>query len=1176
MIDKLFPLLAACILLVQGPGALADSVSYTRGVGVYPGAPADYTGPAQTRPDKHQVRNLALLRPVRASSSYDLNLTGHLVADGIVEEEQPCFLEVSTQDGPFARNSRDILIDGNPSSSVMVPNGEDAFLQMLLRNGSFSAERFSLLGTALSHSSDASAYRIVFEKCDESGQWTPFAESQGSLKGASTPLSFSCDLPAEKISGVRARFFCDDVKSWKINEFYFYDGAGKTFQPLTIGQFSSSWMSEGAGEESLEMDLGSVSRISGIRLHWINGAVEGKVLVSKNGRRWKKISTFPAEEIHRRTRARYIRLEMTKSSDGNPYVLSEIEVTGKGGVGLAPAAQPEAEGGRLFLQGGGWKLSRAGSVSASGEQISTDRFDDSSWLVATVPGTVLMSYVNAGAVPDGSHADDQLQISDSYFHSDFWYRDSFDLPAAFAGKTLTLRFDGINWKAEVFFNGVRLGNIEGAFRRGDFDVTALAREHNILAVKIFRTAHPGPATVQDKAVAGLNGGVLGADNPTYHASIGWDWIPSVRGRNIGIWNDVVLEATDGAVTIEDVDIASKLSGERSGNGPATVYSYADLTARAVLQNRSGAAREGVLKLRFDGKIYEQPCSIAAGECKEVFLPVFRVDNPRLWWPAGYGSQELYDASFCFEEGGSVSDECTVKTGIREMTYRTDGGILDIYVNGRRFVGNGGSWGFPEFNLRFRAREYDAAVAYHADMGLTLIRNWVGQTGDDEFYDACDRHGVMVWQDFWLANPVDGPDPDDEDLFLDNARDYVRKIRRHPCIAIYVGRNEGMPPAAVDEGLDRIVRQMHPGMMYIPHSAEGLVSGYGPYCAQDTPADYFTLERGFDRLHSERGMPNVMTYESMLRWAAEEDLWPKEDTDLWGMHDFTTGGHQRTVTYDTILERWFGKQASLKDYTERAQWVNYDIFRALYESRSPRRKGVLSWMSHSCWPSLVWHVYDYYFDPGAAYFGAKKGCAPIRIQWNPVDGKVEVVNHSAGDRTGLLAVARTIKYDGTILTSQEVRTDSFEDSTVQLMGLENADAGNCPVWFIQLALYEGDRLLADNFYWQSSAAGGSLSALSSLDKVRLESSLIGSDSADGGLSALVKVRNTSGTPALMIRLRLCTPDGESILPAIYSDNYFSLMGGEEKEILVRFREEDTRGGHPEVEVSGFNVVNNIVS
>ena len=144
---------------------------------------------------------------------------------------------------------------------------------------------------------------------------------------------------------------------------------------------------------------------------------------------------------------------------------------------------------------------------------------------------------------------------------------------------------------------------------------------------------------------------------------------------------------------------------------------------------------------------------------------------------------------------------------------------------------GGNWGFSESMLRYRAREYDAAVRYHRDMNFNMIRNWVGQIGEDAFYEACDRHGIVVWQDFWLANPWDGPDPDDNDLFLRNAKDYVLRIRSHPSHRAVLRAQRGLSAeAAGRRHARRCSANCIPGMHYISSSADDVVSGHGPYQA----------------------------------------------------------------------------------------------------------------------------------------------------------------------------------------------------------------------------------------------------------------------------------------------------------------------------------------------------------
>ena len=1175
---KLFHASAALMLAGAISAACTQALpdGGTRGIGIYPGNPDEYDGPVMVAADG-SYRNLALRRPAWHSNSIDYNLTGHLVTDGIITDEAPLPMQVLASGENIEPRLRERLFDDN-FTAVTVPGKAGARLEVGLtmtqdadiitfegncrmKPDSSLPEDFIPKLTVVLDDDDFNIVELPLQPCSptihEGGgsQNVSVLEGLSSAKtmqpryGSSRELSFAyiASLPDVRCGAFIIELDTDAVQEWNFTEVNFYKD-GREVSMLPSGHFVSAWMPEPGRDASfVTIDLGAVATFDCCRIFWAdNNRSSGFIETSADRKKWKTVAEFDygQEEIAATGKGRYVRLNVY-----GPCAVSEFEVWGTGGI--VPAAQQAkaARGDTLELSRGAWLLQRASEVEAVGETISTGGFAADGWLAATVPGTVAGSYYNAGAIPDIRYDDDQLQISESFFNGDFWYRDTFTLPDGFQGRRLTLDFNGINWKADIFLNGQYLGHIDGAFMRGRFDVTDIVRAENALAVLIHSNAHPGVIKEQTAITADTNGGILGADNPTFHPTIGWDWIPTVRGRDIGIWDNVYLRA-ENAVSIDDGFVTTHLAKNSVSIAPG-----------AVLKNLTDKAIDGVLRMTVGDFPMEKLVSLAPGQEFEVAMDPRPMPDAKLWWPVGYGEQNMYGVTAEFITAGQCLGRFEFTTGLREMTYDTTEGILDIYINGRRLIGNGGNWGFPEIYLNYRAREYDAAVAYHADMNFTMIRNWVGQTGDREFFEACDRHGVMIWQDFWLANPWDGPDPDDNAMFMANARDFVRRIRNHPSIALYCGRNEGYPPAVLDEGLRALVAEEHPGMFYMPHSAEGYVSGNGPYRALPVE-EYFKAERGKDRIHSERGMPNVMTAESMRRMLREENWWPQ--TSVWGIHDYTLENAQSAATFNAMVKEHFGPASSLEEFTRWAQLVNYDGYRAMYESRSWNRKGLLIWMSHSCWPSMVWQTYDYYLAPTAAYFGAKKGSAPIRIQWNPVRGCVEVVNDNYGDLEGATAEMSVVTYDGNIIFTRSDNVSLNDDSTLPLAPMAVDSAAMGAVHYLKLKLTKDGQTLADNFYIHSS--DGDLSILKTLPKASVRMSTRMHREGDGWIME-ASLHNSGKTPALMLRLDL-TAGGEQVLPVLYEDNWFSLLPGEAKSVTVRFKDADTRGCKPELIVSSL--------
>jgi beta-galactosidase/beta-glucuronidase len=962
-------------------------------------------------------------------------------------------------------------------------------------------------------------------------------------------------------------------------------------------QFSSAWKSATAGWEWIYVDLGASSNIDRVVCRWLQRATEGSIQVSDDAVAWKTVQPLPSggsvDDLKLKAKARYLRVLMTRAASPQGYALTELEVYGTGGLVARPQPAPTpAKDGRLDLAAGKWRVQRDSLVKADGSALSRPGFQDADWIPATVPGTILSSYVNAGALPDPNFGDNQMAISDAFFYADFWYRDEF-IPAPLAkGQKLWLNFDGINWKAEVFLNGQALGRIEGGFQRARYDVTRWIRpgESNALAVRIIKNSQPGSVKEKTFDHPDTNGGILGTDNPTYHASIGWDWIPTIRGRNTGIWNDVYLTRT-GAVTLEDPSVQSVLQAskplrpEAGATAPATARPSitAEVTLGVTLRNPGPEPCSGTLRGRFGEISFERPITLAAGQTLPVKLdpstvPALTILNPRLWWPAGYGSPELYPVELRFETTDGVSDAKSFQAGIRQFTYRMEDDSFQMWVNGRRFIPRGGNWGFPESMLRYRGREYDAAVRYHADMHFNMIRNWVGQTGDDEFYEACDRHGVVVWQDFWLANPWDGDDPDSATLFMANASDMVRRIRTHPSVGFYCGRNEGYPPKPIDDAIRGLLTELHPGLPYLSSSADDVATGHGPY--QAMPLDSYAV-RPMIKLHSEMGMPNIPTYDSLKLMMPESAQWPMGPQ--WGLHDFCLGGAQGGSSYLEMIRKSYGYAQSAAEWTGLAQFLNYDGYRAMFEGQGRNRQGLLIWMSHPAWPSFVWQTYDYFLEPTAAYFAAKKACEPIHIQWNARTDKVEVVNYNGGDTKGLTAVAQLLNLDGSLQWESRKALDTLatldipgkperigcpEDSCTTPILIQRP-VSLSPIYFIRLRLMSGEATVSENTYCRGLEIEDT-QALRQLPKARLEA--ITTRQQKGECWQIVtELRNVSSVPALMVRLKAIRENaGDRILPVLYSDNYLTLMPGEKTTIHTELRQADTRGQQPRMLVEGFNV------
>jgi hypothetical protein len=1168
-------------------GPESSSVEYTRGVGVYPGDPSEDFGPTLV-PDPSTYRNLALHRPAYQSSSYDYNLTAQLVTDGIKDTHRPDWIATSASSrGLLPKHEREFFLDHSPATRVDLL-GPRAWVQVRLGGGVSVPEVDSIevlfiapadlhqesLSVSVSASEDGRQWeelgKVTKPELEPATGYPPGFARPGQLFKPSLPLRTSSRrrfyrVEFEALNVPESPF----VLAWQVAELAFFSRN----QRVEIGgpyNFTSAWMSAGLGEEWVYADLGARCEFDRVALQWIARAAEGSLQVSDDATSWRDIQPLPVEtgnfddiRLAQPVQGRYVRILMLRPSSEDGYILSEMEVYGRGGLvpqpKPAPAAGPD---GRLDLVGGAWRLQRDSLVHADGPNLSKVGFPDQDWIVATVPGTVISSYFNVGAIPDPNYGENQLLISDSFFCTDFWYRNEFTTPALSPGERAWMNFDGINWKADIFLNGEKLGRIEGSFMRGRFDVTErlFAGGKNALAVRIEKCDTPGSTHQNTFESEAYNGGALGLDNPSYHASIGWDFIPTIRGRDTGIWGDVYLTVT-GPVTIEEPVVTT--------TSPLPDTSQADVSIEMKLVNHAPHPVVGTLRGSLGELQFEQRVMLDGSASKNVKFdpsntPSLRLQNPKLWWPVGYGEANLYPVELSFQpQKQKVSHTLAFNMGVRQMSYSEEGEALRIWINGRRFVPLGGNWGFSESMLRYRRREYDIAVRYHRDMNFNMIRNWVGQVGDEAFFAACDRHGVMVWQEFWLANPWDGPDPKDNEMFMRNVVDSVRRFRNHPSVGIYCGRNEGGPPKSLDHGMRRALAENHPGIHFISDSASGVVEGHGPY--RPMPVSFYFTAGAYTKLHSEMGMPNMPPVESVRAMMPESALWPQGLA--WGLHGFTLA-EEGVEVFRNMIEFNYGGADNLEDWVWLAQFLNYEEWRAMFEGQSKYRMGLLLWMSHPCWPSLLWQTYDYYFEPTSAYFGCKKGCEPVHIQWNPVSESIEVVNYSGGNAKGLTATVEVLNMDGTKQWERSAPLDSPEDSVSYCISMEYP-SGLTPLHFLRLSLTRGAETVSTNFYMRGPAEGD-YRAIRQLPKISLEASTHVAR-RDSRWRLTTELHNPSEHPALMVRLKAVREkSGDRILPVIYSDNYISLMPGERRTIQTEVEHADTRGETPRIVAEGFNL------
>jgi mannosylglycoprotein endo-beta-mannosidase len=836
----------------------------------------------------------------------------------------------------------------------------------------------------------------------------------------------------------------------------------------------------------------------------------------------------------------------------------------------------------------GWKAKKASELVVDGTIISSKDFKLYDWMDAVVPGTVLTTLLHNGKVLDPFFGMNNEQIPDIYevgaSHYTYWFFNEFKTPKVTDGEQVWLKFRGINYSAELFVNGQKINpdNHQGMYLREKYLITPyLTNGSNRLAVLV----HP-PDPVGAPNGQGGDGTI--ARSVTMQFTAGWDWICPIKDRNTGIWDEVSIETT-GSVDLLDPFVQTLVPGKRIPEGkqePATILTSADLL------NSSLTIQTGILVARCGAQEVSKKISIPAGQKISVSLPEFKIQNPQLWWPNGTGDHPLYQMEFSFKkEDGSLSDQEKVSFGIRQTSTH-----FDIKLNARVFSINGqdifikgGNWIASDALLRLSPERYDADVRMHAQMNMNMIRVWGGSmTERPDFYDACDKYGLLVWQDLFISGDCNGrwfdpmkkesqdrrrAYPDNHSLFISTVVDQTKMLRNHPSLYLWCGGNEYPPPADIDAKLKNdIFPKFDPTRFYLDQSTstdlsknEAGVNGDGPYTIQN-PLSFFTVKSfAFNPELGSVGVPNVETIRKIME---EKDLVvPSNEliNPVWVYHKY--------IKYQDYIDN-YGKANEIVDFCKKAQIVNYEQYRALQEGFNAGMwksyTGMLVWKNQNPWTALRGQFYDVFLEQNGGFYGYQHGAKPIHAQLNLNDSSVCLVNQTVKELRDLTVVVEQMDIHGRVLTSEKIKT-TVAANVISNIGKVSQPKTDDEVYFLRLQVLDQAKTVQDeNIYWLSKP-GKSYTQLNNLKTTAINAQV---KSVEKG-KKIVHVVNSGTETAFFIRLKVLQGDrGELALPVFFSDNYITLFPRESKDIEVDYSQVMNSSKSLSFAAEGWNVKNTV--
>jgi exo-1,4-beta-D-glucosaminidase len=839
-----------------------------------------------------------------------------------------------------------------------------------------------------------------------------------------------------------------------------------------------------------------------------------------------------------------------------------------------------------------WRLQSACVDKADGAEISSAGFATRNWLEISVPSTVLAAQVADKIFPDpyfgmnlrnipgtsypiGHDFSNLPMPQDSPYRCGWWYRTEFSAPAAGRDHRFWLHFGGINYRGEIWVNGKRVADsstVAGAYRTYDFDVTDALKPgaKNVLAVETFAP------TEKD---LGIN----------------WvDWNPCPPDKDMGLWGDVNLVET-GPVTLRSPMAVTHFEDSS--------LETADLTLYAELHNGTNHEVHGTVSGNAAGVRVEQPVHLAANEDKTVVFsaeqfPALRLHNPKPWWPAQMGDPHLERLTMSFAESGAVSDEQSVAFGIREITSElTATGWRLFRINGKPLLIRGAGWS-QDMLLRTDEHRLRDQIRMVGDMHLNTIR-LEGKLETEDFFRLADEQGILVMMgwcccDHWELWREWGP----QDLPIATAslRSQLLRLRSHASILVWLNGSDEAPPADVERAYLQVESEVHwPNPILSAASTQNTVGG-GPNGVKMTgPYDYVAPSYWYVNQHDGGDFgfntetspgPAIVSEASRAKFLPDPQAWPPSAN--WSYHN--GGGEFANLrVLNEGMDAVYGIPGSAADYERVAQTMAYDSERAMFESYSKNKyvsTGVIQWMLNNAWPSMIWHLYDYYLDTDAGYYATKKACEPLHIQYAYDDRSIHVVNSTYTPVSDLKASVNVHGLGWKELYSAKANVDAAADSSQTVFELpERLMNGVDKIFFIEVTLSDSSgRVVSHNFYWVPYALTTfdwsrteythtpalrheDLTALTTLPQAQIKAEA-DIEQTPHGRRVTVHLDNPSSVLAFQVRVAPRTIEGGLIAPVLWSDNWIELAPGESATLTADLP--DGAPATPVIHVEGWNV------